>query len=206
MQKKSKAKVIFDAFTKGADIPKELQEERLRICGGCEFNTKNTTDITAPQKVTKMLGKYNCTKCGCFIKEKTSQAVEECPLTPPKWQKLALETRGKYDLDLINLTMTQSNIFLEDGKFIIDVGNTSEEEHKFDIGLTSKVKDFILMDAKGSCGLCMRTALHDNILKSTIFVRNLPDGAFKKTISVRYKVNDKQKLAILNIRGIKSKK
>lgn len=46
----------------------EQQEERLKICGGCQYNKGGT-----------------CQVCGCNLKLKTSWAEQQCPLPVPKW-------------------------------------------------------------------------------------------------------------------------
>lgn len=47
--------------------PKEVQDERLAICGGCKFLMANRT----------------CAKCGCFVDTKVRLPTESCPIN--KW-------------------------------------------------------------------------------------------------------------------------
>jgi hypothetical protein len=57
-------------FFKGKEltVSKEMQENRLMICKGCEFLSVDGT---------------RCYECGCFIKAKTKLISEECPIE--KW-------------------------------------------------------------------------------------------------------------------------
>lgn len=51
-------------------VPKEIYEQRLEICRGCEW-FKN--------------GRCLMKSCGCFINVKARLATSSCPDDPPKW-------------------------------------------------------------------------------------------------------------------------
>jgi hypothetical protein len=58
----------WDLFNGSARSPEELSEYRLEICRSCEFYKP----------------KFNkCSKCGCFMKLKTSLLEAKCPIK--KW-------------------------------------------------------------------------------------------------------------------------
>lgn len=53
-------------------VPKEIYEERLEICRGCEWFNK---------------GRCLSAGCGCFLGVKAKLATSVCPLHPPKWSE-----------------------------------------------------------------------------------------------------------------------
>lgn len=68
------------------------QKERLKICSNCPLNSANQKNKTFKTKVMIIINKILdklfgvedneeniCTKCGCNLKHKTSQAEEKCP-------------------------------------------------------------------------------------------------------------------------------
>lgn len=65
----------WDLFNKKMGrVPVEIHDERYNICKGCEHFLK----------ITKQ-----CTKCGCFMHEKTKLSDAECPIN--KWGKFKYE-------------------------------------------------------------------------------------------------------------------
>jgi hypothetical protein len=58
----------WDLINGSARTPEEISESRLEICRGCEFYRKRTNQ---------------CSKCGCFMKLKTTLEKAKCPVG--KW-------------------------------------------------------------------------------------------------------------------------
>lgn len=65
---KSTAKHIMNG---GKSVSKEVYEERLNICNGCEYRAGN-----------------KCTLCTCNLSMKCARPKERCPLNPPKWDEV----------------------------------------------------------------------------------------------------------------------
>ena len=65
-------------------------KERLTICNSCPLNSKNTDRKNLKYWTLRILnlGEYFCTKCGCEIKAKCSEEMEECP--KGKWKQILL--------------------------------------------------------------------------------------------------------------------
>ena len=59
---------VWDLFNGSARTQEEISEYRLEICRGCEFYRKRTNQ---------------CSKCGCFMKLKTTLEKAKCPIG--KW-------------------------------------------------------------------------------------------------------------------------
>lgn len=70
----------------------ESQQERLKVCHTCKYNSKNQVKKTVKVRIMIIINKlldiiYGidndeeniCTKCGCNLKHKTSQEEEKCP-------------------------------------------------------------------------------------------------------------------------------
>lgn len=80
-----------------SDIKEEWYHERLKICETCPFNSKNTdreNKKTFKYKLWNLLNlhKHFCTICGCEIKAKASDEMEECSMVEldkePKWKRI----------------------------------------------------------------------------------------------------------------------
>lgn len=60
--------------------------DRLNKCNACEFNSKHITENKNLKywifRILNLLETF-CTKCGCEIKAKASEKMEQCPLS--KW-------------------------------------------------------------------------------------------------------------------------
>ena len=77
-------------------IKEDWYLERLKICGGCEYNSKNYNKKKGLWYWfwnTLNFKKPFCTICGCEIKAKASEKeIEECSLSEigeePKWTKI----------------------------------------------------------------------------------------------------------------------
>ena len=80
---------IIEGWKNSIVPPKELKEvittvsrERLRICMLCPHYSKNDP------KSSVLRPDVYCTKCGCTLSAKTKCLSCECPLDPPKWEKV----------------------------------------------------------------------------------------------------------------------
>lgn len=72
-QIKSVTKAAFDWSKAGfKQVEPSVLEERLKICGGCEFWDS-----------TGFAGTGRCQKCGCSTQAKLRMATEKCPID--KW-------------------------------------------------------------------------------------------------------------------------
>lgn len=57
----------------------KIGTERLSICRGCEFNSKNIKDAWGIRM------DEHCVDCGCTLSAKTKCLSCSCPLEIPKW-------------------------------------------------------------------------------------------------------------------------
>jgi hypothetical protein len=63
-------------------IIKKVSEERMEICEGCYYHSKNHPSYRPDA---------HCTDCGCTLSAKTKCLSCECPLMPPKWKNVVTE-------------------------------------------------------------------------------------------------------------------
>lgn len=56
---------------------KEVSDQRMEICEGCEYNSKFHKTMR-PDK--------HCVECGCTLSAKTKCLSCQCPLPSPKWE------------------------------------------------------------------------------------------------------------------------
>ena len=61
-----------------------VSEERLAICRACPFDSINAK----ANGYNSIRIDEHCTKCGCPLSKKTKSLKSECPLDPPKWEKI----------------------------------------------------------------------------------------------------------------------
>lgn len=151
MKEISKAKVICKAFLDTAlmkipsnekDFP-EWYKNRMDTCKVCKFNTRNIPYRMLPSyyMFNKLLGKYQCSICSCFIKQKAWSKTEECGLGETdyrpdwmtlgyleedglaestknrsqhggKWNRIEVVTSGEDDFDFVSLEEDKYNIKL----------------------------------------------------------------------------------------------
>lgn len=66
----------------------QVSEERLTICRECEYNSENMKK--AGKKFTSSFRPdEHCTVCHCPLIQKTKSLHTNCPLEPPKWDRIA---------------------------------------------------------------------------------------------------------------------
>lgn len=78
----------------------EIQQDRLNICKGCEFNSDNVKKLTFKNKIFKLLNKiFNkfyrlkitvnaiCTLCGCDLSVMSSVYEEKTECKLGKWKQ-----------------------------------------------------------------------------------------------------------------------
>ena len=80
---------IYEGWRNKLIPPSELKEliektskERMEICRGCEFNSKNKKGYKS------MRPDEHCTDCGCSLVAKTRCLSCKCPLTNPLWKEV----------------------------------------------------------------------------------------------------------------------
>lgn len=204
MKEVSKLSTILKAFTTKADVDEQVHKHRIDVCNGCDRNSSNVEDkdLSFVNKARKKLGKDFCLECGCNIQEKTSQAVEQCPLG--YWNRLVLETSDAKDLDLLNLDSSKVSLHLEDNFFVADVGKISED-FNFKLGLTCTTLDFSVLRIIAGCGSCTRALLqHKEVPMAdiTLLYDKLPNKKpFLKTVTIKYQVSKEERSVVLKLRG-----
>jgi hypothetical protein len=211
MEKKSKIKVIVDAFTSEKPIEESWYKERLEICKGCEYNTQNNPPKDLLNKFRKVVdgGKPHCLACGCYIAEKAAMKEEECGLSvldmAPKWNALAVMTASPEDLDIFNNSPEKVTVGLSENKefFVVEYGDiTKSFDTKINLVLSGECK---ITDVDVSCGCTqpeikeLSPSLYE--MKVSLSLRKI-EGAFRKNIFVSYftKTNKKMR-ATIQLRG-----
>lgn len=219
MEKKSKLKTIYDAFTQEADVSQELYNERLEICNACEYNTANkaSEDIGMADKLkmsTICKGSEVCTACGCCILVKIGQKTTECGLAEkgltPKWNAVKIETSKDSDLNIEILDKSALTIDLESNTNIFEVNagdvTSTVLEIKLEITRTKGLKISTIKPAC-QCTVPVSEQIDENTVRvvakvnTTGFGRN---ARFSKSITVHYFVSGTgTRSAIIKLTGIK---
>lgn len=65
----------------------EVASARIKICGTCEFDSKQATTLSV---IDRIRFDRHCTKCGCTLSAKTRSLTSSCPLG--KWVAEVKET------------------------------------------------------------------------------------------------------------------
>lgn len=209
LKKTSKIKVIKKAFFDGADVTEDIHKYRLSICSDCEYNSDNTptNDLNFFNKIRKLSypSKSFCISCGCYLKEKTGQSLEQCPMSPPKWFKSAITVEKDTDFNLINLSFEKVNLDIVDSEYLVLVGDVNTLK-PYSFSLEIDFKDKKVSDVKiiPSCSLC--TDFKISKTKGTslivdITIHSLPIGAINKRLTVYYKINKEQYKSTIRING-----
>lgn len=115
METLGKARVIAQAWEDSlmGRIPKDRKDypdwyrRRLDACSDCPNNTRNMSFGKVPlkAKLQAMTGRWACSICGCFIREKAWMQTETCPLADrgekPRWEPMSVMTvdRDSFDID-----------------------------------------------------------------------------------------------------------
>lgn len=147
-------KNLSDRLEQGKQIAKALTtplpeaekwfQDRLAICNGCEWNTKNKPYESGELSLLERLGKSvkdkvcdsenYCRACGCCIELKASLRESVCGLVElenpqdPKW--VALETKSPLDenISIINLSHEAGKTSTETSNFVYDFGVTDKKK------------------------------------------------------------------------------
>lgn len=157
MKKISEVETIYNAFKDTAlgKMPKEESKwpewyrDRMYACESCKYNTKNIPNKMIPTGrlyFSKLVGKYCCSICGCYIPQKCWSKVEQCSMgetderpewlsegylstdrdETPKWNRMELVTMRSDEFNVISTDHKKYNIDLsEDGsRFVVTLAPT----------------------------------------------------------------------------------
>ncbi len=129
IKNKSKAKVIFDAFTEGANIDSYIHNKRQEQCSSCEHSSANIKDLNVTDRIRHRTTGSFCTICGCYISKKTGVDNQMCPLQEkgekPKWFNTMLTIDGDY-FRVSNLSYEYTSIELVDGVIIVGLWDSEK--------------------------------------------------------------------------------
>lgn len=149
MKKISESEVIYKAFKdtvmgtlpkKEADWP-DWYRKRMEACAGCKYNTKNIPRQFIPTGrlyFSKIVGKYCCAICGCYIPQKAWSKTEQCSIGEtaerPSWLPygfLSASDRAERSLwnrmELVTMDEDEVNIVSTDpDKYNVDLGEDGE--------------------------------------------------------------------------------
>lgn len=145
-EKIKKVKTIIKAFTEDLPVDEKWFQDRMEICNGCEFNSKNIakTDLSTESKIKNAISLCpqgdHCTKCGCCTHEKASQKIEVCGLAEageaPKWEALEVDFDDKISFE--NLTPDSGVLGVVDNVMVYDLGETEEGRIDFVVRIKRK--------------------------------------------------------------------
>lgn len=108
INKKSKIKTIYEAFTGELPVNEDWYQSRLKICSTCPFNTAVSGADSFLMKTLKVIdgNAPQCKACGCYIDKKAAMKEEECGLSAigqkPLWPALKIATSGEEHIDIYN--------------------------------------------------------------------------------------------------------
>lgn len=75
------------------ELIEETSEYRLSICNVCEFNSEvkraNNEKFSSSWRIDA-----HCTVCSCPLVQKSKALHANCPLNPPKWDRVASDSES----------------------------------------------------------------------------------------------------------------
>lgn len=194
-----KGVTIAKAFLNDLPEGQDWYEERLKICGPCEYSTANKAEeeLTFTDKLKIKSGLCgegpHCTACGCCIRQKTSVKTEVCGLVElgktPKWTPLEV-TNKSGDLSIL-LTNSSDIVKSTSTEFLYDFGVKNDNVVKTTFIFRSK-KNIKFSKTSVGCG-CTHVenveTLDDKNLKLdvTISTVGFRQGLNEKTMNIEYK-------------------
>ncbi len=211
-----KGTVIAKAFLNDLPVEEEWYQNRISICTPCEYNTDNISkeNLTFTDKLKISSGLCgdgpHCTACGCCIRQKSSAKTETCGRVElgltPLWSALEVEdVSGDFSVVLTNTTDTIKNTKTE---FLYDFGVKNDNVVKAEFFIKSK-KGLKFSKTSVACG-CTHVESVEEIdnktikLNVTISTLGFRQGLNEKTMSVEYKVSDRNfKTVTIRFRLIK---
>lgn len=212
MKKVGKIKTIYRAFFNPKGIDKEEWQKRMEICDTCIFNSKNAELTGFSSLRAKLIEKPFCTQCGCQIYEKTSSETEACGLESqkqyPKWNRILVETTNRRDMNLVNKTIDFANVTLDNGDFVIDVGEVNRRNTKtILVGLLSDTAEqgFKINRVASSCSACLKAKAQRvseaeyNLYLDVNWARL--SGHFYKYALIEYEINGENHKAKVIVKG-----
>lgn len=230
MEQISKAKVISKAFIDTAlmkipsnekDFP-DWYKDRMDKCKVCKFNTRNIPYRILPTVYAahKLIGKYQCSICSCFIKQKAWSKTEVCAMGEtdvrpewmpighlnmddglddfPRWNRMEVVTGHKDDFDLISLDEHQYNVQLDENCTSFQLMMEPVlmgSDISFSFGLRAK-RDVQIVATHVSC-LCTSPKLEviserNFKFSMKINTNGFGEGDFVKHLTLEYKVDGEE--------------
>lgn len=212
MKTTGKAKVIKQAFFEGKNVSDDIHKYRLEICKKCEHNSANIddSDLSLISRLRKKMApsKNFCQHCGCYIVEKTGQALEQCDLDNPKWNKVALIIENKENFNLHNLSHDTVNLELENNQYVVNVGDfTYVDGISFSLEVELKKGFGDTIRVVPGCSLCTDVKVKrskNNRYILDITLKNINKGDMVKRIYVYYNYGEnksKEQKSVIKMTG-----
>lgn len=143
-----KAKTIVKAFLEELPVEEKWYQDRIEICNGCEYNSKNmskdTLKIADKIKISTGIcdNGNHCTACGCCIERKCSVKQETCGKASiglnPNWVALEVESLADKNLSIINVTDSMGSVYLDGTTLVYELNPTSSPKVSFSFQLKRK--------------------------------------------------------------------
>lgn len=184
--------------------------DRLEICSGCEFNSKNATSLTIKQTAMVALnfGKDTCLQCGCGIAAKATVEIEECGMVekglPSKWIKINI--KAPKIMTVINESEEKVKMTEEGGVYELDYGDIVEGfDSEIKLTISKKGLNVNKTTVNSGCGCTVPaiTTKSNGDLELSISYDTKRIGKFSKTISANiFEKTGKVTDLFFNIKGI----
>ncbi len=91
---------IYEGWKNDATAPEKLEQSirelasyRMGICRACPNNSKVAPKSEQPL-LSRIRADEHCIVCACPLAKKTKSPKSECPLSPPKWEKVIEESES----------------------------------------------------------------------------------------------------------------
>jgi hypothetical protein len=229
MRKISEAEVIFDAYTSKLPEGEAWYEERLRLCAGCEYNSKNMKDgelwkrMTLWEKAKKAvndaahLGLDYCTLCLCPIKQKCGSehvacALEESGIGKARWNRRKVITSRADDFNLINASPEMCNVNLDENQNEFEIlynlidGSVADHVTSSFILEHNPIAPIRGIEVKPTCGCTVsETRQHtDNqyLVRIQLNTGGFHNGWFRKVLIVDYLRDSQPRQLLIALKGI----
>lgn len=192
------ARIVKAKLSKKEDMP-DWYTARLKECEVCPHNSKNRDDLTLKDKarIAHNLGKPSCLICTCGVEDKSSDALEQCPDSPPRW--LAREVEKGLDLDL-SLVKGSAELLYDKNlqSYILDYGDKRPfEDTKIEISYEAN-KGITGISMSTSCG-CTTGVVEGK--KLVIKYQNNRLGKIDKRVTIMYKKEGVQRATRIQLKG-----
>ena len=196
-----KVKTIANAFIEPLPKGEDWYEARLKICGGCEYNTANIASdkLSIADKIKKASGLCDngnhCKACGCCIERKCATKSENCGMIElgetPKWTALDVESFVNKGISIINLSPGISSLKAEKAAFSLTFENVKDNKLDFRFQVHRNYSKLKIKNYRPSCS-CISVNSMENVDVNTyefdvsVSTTGFRDGINERKLFISY--------------------